>query len=284
MSTAADHDDQPEPEETVDPLQLFFNDMGRTPQLTPREQIELAKRVERGDLEAKRKMIESNLRLVVSLAKPYSKQGLPLLDLIQEGTIGLVRAVEKFDHRRGFKFSTYATPMIRQAMSKAVADKSRTIRLSAGVLGKLNTIHEAERDLAALLQRDPTIAEIADAAGLPEREVEAIKRWAQAPVSIEHPTAVDERRRDDDDQRAAADAEIEDRPTAAERARQADDSLGSILTDDERRVLELRHGIGGHEPRSVEEVARLLNLTPEAVRQIETDGIATLERHRSAGL
>jgi RNA polymerase primary sigma factor len=274
------HDD--DPDAPVDPLQLFFADLGRTPSLTPREQVELAKRIERGDLAAKQRMIESNLRLVVSLAKPYSRQGLPLLDLIQEGTLGLVRAVEKWDHRKGFKFSTYATPLIRQAMSRAVAEKSRTIRLSASVLRKLNTIHETERDLAASLQREPTAAEIAAAARLPESEVEAIKRWAQAPVSIEHPAADDERRRADDDRRAAAEEADRDRPTAAER-RAAPAEGDGILTEQERRVLELRHGIGGHEPLPLEEVARRLGLTPDAVRQIETDGIATLQRHRAAG-
>jgi RNA polymerase primary sigma factor len=285
MSHAADDDDlDADAADTVDPLQLFFNDMSRTPTLTQHEQVELAQRIERGDLQAKAKMIESNLRLVVSLAKPYSRQGLPLLDLIQEGTLGLVRAVEKWDHRKGFRFSTYATPLIRQAMARAVAEKSRTIRLSSAVLAKLNTIHGAERDLAAKLQREPTTAEIAGATGLPEREVEAIRRWAQAPVSMEHPAAEDERRRADENRRAAEDDAVEDRPTAAQRRSAATDAMSSILTDQERRVLELRHGIGGEEPQPLEEVARRLGLTPDAVRQIETDGIATLQRHRSTGL
>ncbi|HEU0315924.1 MAG TPA: sigma-70 family RNA polymerase sigma factor [Solirubrobacteraceae bacterium] len=269
-----------EPDETVDPLQLFFNDMGRTPSLTPREQIELAKRIERGDLEAKKKMIESNLRLVVSLAKPFSKQGLPLLDLIQEGTIGLVRAVEKFDHRRGYKFSTYATPMIRQAMSRAVAEKSRTIRLSSAVLGKLNLIHAAERELAGNLRRDPTAAEIAAATGLKESEVEAIKRWALTPVSMEHPAAEEENRRADETRRAQDEAS--EPLTAAEQRAESSDP-GSILSDAERRVLELRHGIGGGESLGVDEVARLLDLSPAEIRQIETDGIAKLERRRATG-
>ena len=270
-------------DETVDPLQLFFNDMGRTPTLTSAEQVELAKRIERGDLDAKKRLIESNLRLVVSLAKPFTRQGLPLLDLIQEGTLGLVRAVEKWDHRKGFRFSTYATPLIRQAMTRAVAEKSRTIRLSTAVLAKLNTIHGTERDLAAKLQREPTTAETAAASGLPEREVEAIKRWAQAPVSMEHPAAEDERRRADEDRRAAEDEVIEDRPTAAERRAASGDAMSSILTDQERRVLELRHGIGGDEPLPLDEVAYRMGLTPDEVRQIETDGIATLQRHRAAG-
>ena len=286
MSPAADHDLEPaeeaEPDavagldedETVDPLQLFFNDMSRTPTLTQREQVELAKRIERGDLAAKSKMIESNLRLVVALAKPFTKQGLPLLDLIQEGTIGLVRAVEKFDHRKGFKFSTYATPLIRQAMVKAVSEKSRTIRLSAGVLTKLNTIYEAERRLANDLHRDPTAAEIAAETGLKVGEVESIKRWSQTPVSFEHPAAEDERRRDEADRRTAGE-------DAAEQPAPGDPLETSSLTALERRVLELRHGISGADALPVAEVARILDLSREAVRQLETDGIAKLQRQRA---
>jgi len=260
-------------EDTVDPLQLFFNDMGRTAQLTPREQVELAKRIERGDLAAKAKLIESNLRLVVALAKPFGKQGLPLLDLIQEGTIGLVRAVEKYDHRKGFKFSTYATPLIRQAMARAVAEKSRTIRLSAGVLARLNKIHEAERGLAVKLQREPTSTEIAAAVGLKTSEVEAIKGWAQAPVSADHPAAEEERHRSEEDRKSMQEDAVEDHPSGQPGA----------LTALERRVLELRHGIGGEDPLGLDGVGRLLGLDPEEVRQIEIDGIVKLQRHRASG-
>jgi RNA polymerase primary sigma factor len=284
MSAPVDHEselpDEPtaaglDEDETVDPLQLFFNDMSRTPTLTGGEQVELAKRIERGDLAAKSKMIESNLRLVVALAKPFTKQGLPLLDLIQEGTIGLVRAVEKFDHRKGFKFSTYATPLIRQAMVKAVAEKSRTIRLSSGVLTKLNTIYEAERRLANGLHRDPTAAEIAADTGLKVGEVESIKRWSQTPVSIEHPAAEDERRRDEADRRTAGE-------DVADAAAVAGDPVESgSLTALERRVLELRHGISGADALPVAEVARVLDLSRDEVRQLETDGIAKLQRQRA---
>jgi DNA-directed RNA polymerase sigma subunit (sigma70/sigma32) len=164
-------------------------------------------------------------------------------------------------------------------MSKAVADKSRTIRLSAGVLGKLNTIHEVERDLAARLQRDPSVAEIADAAGLKASEVEAIRRWALTPVSFDHPAAEDERRRADEDRRDRERDDTGDAPPAA-----GEPATPGVLSEVERRVLELRHGTGGGEdPLGVAEVADRLGLTPEAVRQIETDGIAKLQRQRASG-
>jgi RNA polymerase primary sigma factor len=267
-----------EADETVDPLQLFLNDMGRTPVLTGSEQAELAKRIERGDLAAKSRMIESNLRLVVALARPFRGQGIPYLDLIQEGTIGLVRAVEKFDYRKGFKFSTFATPLIRHAMARAVAEKSRTVRLSAGVLDKLNRIHDAERKLATQLRRDPTAEEIAAATGIRASEVESIKGWAQAPVSIERPLSEDE------DERKADELAAEDRADAdLSRADPAQASTLGLLTEVERRVLELLHGVGGGHPLGAKEIGRMLDLTTEEVRQIEADGLAKLQVHRAAG-
>jgi RNA polymerase primary sigma factor len=265
-------------DETVDPLQMFLNDMGRTPVLTGHEQVELAKRIERGDLDAKSRMIESNLRLVVSLARPFRNQGIPYLDLIQEGTIGLVRAVEKFDHRKGFKFSTYATPLIRQAMARAVAEKSRTVRLSAGVLDKLNRIHDAEKRLATDLRRDPTAAEIAEATGMKASEVESIKVWGQAPVSVDTPQAGDE------DERKADELAAEDRADAdLSRADPAQASMFGLLTDVERRVLELRHGVGGGHPLGVKEIGRMLELSTEEIRRIEADGLVKLQVHRASG-
>jgi len=267
-----------ESDETVDPLQLFLNDMGRTPVLTGAEQVELAKRIERGDLAAKSRMIESNLRLVVSLARPFRNQGIPYLDLIQEGTIGLVRAVEKFDHRKGFKFSTYATPLIRHAMAKAVAEKSRTVRLSAGVLEKLNKIHEAERTLATKLRRDPTAAEIAEATGMKTGEVESIKVWGQTPVSMERPLSEDE------DERKADELAAEDRADAdVSRNDPAEASTLGLLTALERKVLELRHAVGGGHPLGVKEIGRMLDLTSDEVRRIEADGLVKLEVHRASG-
>jgi RNA polymerase primary sigma factor len=265
-----------EADETVDPLQLFLNDMGRTPVLTGAEQVELAKRIERGDLAAKSRMIESNLRLVVSLARPFRNQGIPYLDLIQEGTIGLVRAVEKFDYRKGYKFSTYATPLIRNAMARAVAEKSRTVRLSAGVLDKLNRIHDAEKRLAADLRRDPSAAEIAGLTGMTAAEVESIKVWGQAPVPVEPTQASDEL------ERAADELAAEDRADAdVSRRDPAEASTLGLLTDVERRVLELRHGVGGGHPLGVREIAGMLELTTEQVRRIEADGLVKLEVHRA---
>jgi RNA polymerase primary sigma factor len=265
-------------DETVDPLQMFLNDMGRTPVLTGSEQAELAKRIERGDLAAKSRMIESNLRLVVSLARPFRNQGIPYLDLIQEGTIGLVRAVEKFDFRKGFKFSTFATPLIRKSMARAVAEKSRTVRLSAGVLDKLNRIHEAEKTLATDLRRDPTAEEIARATGMKVGEVESIKVWGQAPVSVERQLS------EDDDERQADELAAEDRADAdVSRRDPAQASTLGLLTDIERRVLELRHGVGGGHPLGVKEIGRMLELSTDEVRQIEADGLVKLEVHRATG-
>jgi RNA polymerase primary sigma factor len=267
-----------EADETVDPLQLFLNDMGRTPVLTGAEQTELAKRIERGDLAAKSRMVESNLRLVVSLARPFRNQGIPYLDLIQEGTIGLVRAVEKFDYRKGFKFSTYATPLIRHQMARAVAEKSRTVRLSAGVLDKLNRIHDAEQRLATELRRDPTTEEIARATGMKAAEVESIKVWGQAPVSIERPLSEDE------DERKADELAAEDRADAdLSRTDPAQASTLGLLTDLERKVLELLHGVGGGHPLGVKEIGRMLDLSTDQIRQIEADGLVKLEVHRATG-
>ena len=179
------------PVELEDSLQLFFNEARRHPLLTAEEEIELAKRIERGDHLAKQEMVEANLRLVVSIAKRYRNQGLPFLDLIQEGTIGLVRAAEKFDHRKGFKFSTYATWWIRQAVARALADKARTIRMPVHVVEKLNKIMRTERKLRAERGREPSSGEIAVDLELSVDEVDQIRRSAQTPVSLEKPVGDD---------------------------------------------------------------------------------------------
>ena len=177
---------------STDSLQLFLKDIGKVPLLTAAQEVELSKRIERGDHRAKQQMVEANLRLVVSIAKNYRNQGLPFLDLIQEGTIGLVRAAEKFDYRKGFKFSTYATWWIRQAVARALADKARTIRMPVHVVEKLNKIGRVERKLLAELGHDPTADEIARELEIDREEVEQIRRSAQAPISLEKPVGDEE--------------------------------------------------------------------------------------------
>src|SRR3712207_3681660 len=184
--------DAADAELATDSLQLFLKDIGKVSLLTAAQEVELAKRVERGDERAKREMIEANLRLVVSIAKRYRNQGLPFLDLIQEGTIGLVRAVEKFDYRKGFKFSTYATWWIRQAVARALADKARTIRMPVHVVEKLNRIMRAERSLRAELGREPTPEEIAATVELAPEDVDQLRRTSQVPVSLEKPVGDEE--------------------------------------------------------------------------------------------
>jgi RNA polymerase primary sigma factor len=250
------------PDMTTDSLQLFLKDIGKVRLLTAQEEVDLAKRIERGDLDAKQKMVESNLRLVVSIAKNYRNQGLPFLDLIQEGTLGLVRAAEKFDYRKGFKFSTYATWWIRQAIARALADKARTIRIPVHVVEKLNKIGRAERKLVTELGREPTAEEIAEVTGIEPDEVESIKRSAQAPVSLEKPVG-------DEEESYERAAEI----LTKEALREALENLSYR----ERRVLELRYGLGGEHPRTLDEVGRTFNVTRERIRQIENQSLKKLQ-------
>jgi RNA polymerase primary sigma factor len=263
-------------EMTTDSLQLFLKDIGKVPLLTAAQEVELSKRIERGDHQAKQQMVAANLRLVVSIAKNYRNQGLPFLDLIQEGTIGLVRAAEKFDHRRGYKFSTYATWWIRQAVARALADKGRTIRMPVHVVEKLNKITRTERKLLAEYGRDPTSEEIAREIQLPVEEVEQIRRSAQAPVSLEKPVGDEEESEfghfiaDQTVQRPEEAAEVALRSETLRRA------LG-MLSYRERRVLELRYGLDGEHPRTLDEVGRAFNVTRERVRQIEHQGLRKLQ-------
>ena len=264
------------PDMTTDSLQLFLKDIGKVRLLTAAEEVELAKRIERGDLDAKQKMVESNLRLVVSIAKNYRNQGLPFLDLIQEGTLGLVRAAEKFDYRKGFKFSTYATWWIRQAIARALADKARTIRIPVHVVEKLNKIGRAERKLVTELGREPTPEEIAEVTGIDPEEVDSIKRSAQAPVSLEKPVG--------DEEESEFGQFIAD-----EKAESPFDRAADLLTKEalkealenlsyrERRVLELRYGLGGEHPRTLDEVGRTFNVTRERIRQIENQSLKKLQ-------
>jgi RNA polymerase primary sigma factor len=265
------------PDMTTDSLQLFLKDIGKAQLLTAQEEVDLAKRIWRGDLDAKQKMVESNLRLVISIAKNYRNQGLPFLDLIQEGTIGLVRAAEKFDYRKGFKFSTYAVWWVRQAIARALADKARTIRIPVHVVEKLNKIGRAERSLVTALGREPTAEEIADVVtGIDVDEVESIKRFAQAPISLDKPVA--------DEQESEFGQFIADEQAESpyERAveiltKQALRDVLENLSYRERRVLELRYGLGGGHPRTLDEIGRTFNVTRERIRQIENQSLKKLQ-------
>ena len=264
------------PDMTTDSLQLFLKDIGKVRLLTAQEEVDLARRIERGDLDAKQKMVESNLRLVVSIAKNYRNQGLPFLDLIQEGTLGLVRAAEKFDYRKGFKFSTYATWWIRQAIARALADKARTIRIPVHVVEKLNKIGRAERKLVTELGREPTPEEIAEVTGIDPEEVDSIKRSAQAPVSLEKPVGDEEESEFGQfiaDERAESPYERAAEILTKEALREALENLSYR----ERRVLELRYGLGGEHPRTLDEVGRTFNVTRERIRQIENHTLKKLE-------
>jgi RNA polymerase primary sigma factor len=262
-------------EGTTDSLQLFLQEVGRYPLLTKVEEIQLAKRVEAGDPRAKRRMIESNLRLVVSIAKNYRGQGLGFLDLIQEGILGLIRAVEKFDWRRDLKFSTYATWWIRQAVARALADKARTIRMPVHIVEKLNKIVRTERKLRAELGREPFAWEIADELELDPDEVESIRRSSQPPVSLEKPVGDDEESEFGHfltDENEALPDEVADEELRKAALRRV---LGS-LSPRERRVLELRYGLDGEHPRTLDEVGRTFNVTRERIRQIENQSLKKL--------
>jgi RNA polymerase primary sigma factor len=268
-----------EPEPTTDGLQLFLKGIGRVRLLTAQEEVELARRIERGSFEAKQKMVEANLRLVVSIAKRYRNQGLPFLDLIQEGTLGLVRAAEKFDHRRGFKFSTYATWWIRQAIARSLADKARTIRIPVHIVEKLNRIGRAERKLVTRLGREPTLEEIAEVVGIEPDEVESIRRSTQAPISLAMPVG-------DEDQsefgQLIADEHAEspyDRAVETITSEALRDALEN-LSDRERRVIELRFGLDDQRSRTLDEVACTFNVTRERIRQIERRSLTKLQSLR----
>ena len=259
-----------------DSLQAFLRDIGKVDLLTAAREVELAKRIERGDHGAKQEMVEANLRLVVSIAKRYRNQGLPFLDLIQEGSIGLVRAAEKFDHRKGFKFSTYATWWIRQAVARALADKARTIRMPVHVVEKLNKIVRAERKLRAERGREPSSEEIGRELELTPEEVEQIRRSAQAPVSLEKPVGDEEESEFGQfiaDERAESPYERAAEILTKEALREALENLSYR----ERRVLELRYGLGGEHPRTLDEVGRTFNVTRERIRQIENQSLKKLQ-------
>ena len=264
---------------TTDALQLFLNEAGRYKLLTAEEEVELAKRIERGDKAAKDLMINSNLRLVVSIAKRYQGHGLSLLDLIQEGIIGLIRAVEKFDHRKGFKFSTYATWWIRQAVQRGVANKSRTIRIPVHIIEREQKIARAERELVAKLERQPTDQELAKAAKLPVKQVREVKAAARAVTSLDRPIG-------EDDSGAYGDLFAADQVQTEEEVEVSlrEETLYKALDalpERERTVLKLRYGLGGdQEPLSLEAIGKLLGITRERVRQIEAEALETLSMLR----
>ncbi len=271
---------RPELDTTVEPsldsLRLYLRSIGRVPLLNAEEEVALAKRIERGDMAAKQHMVEANLRLVVSIAKGYVGRGLTLLDLIQEGSLGLIRAVEKFDYRRGYKFSTYATWWIRQAVTRALADKGRTIRIPVHMVERLNRLIHTERRLIQQLGREPSVAELAVELECTVRDVRDVMRIAQQPVSLEKPVG-------EEDDSALADF-VED-ISAESPFEIASDALRrenvlrvlACLPRREREVIEMRYGIVGGRSRTLEEVGRAFNITRERVRQIENRTLKKLQ-------
>jgi len=283
------HEQQPEPEEekvapkldlTVEPsldsLRLYLREIGKVPLLTADQEVYLAKRIERGDMGAKTQMTEANLRLVVSIAKSYLGRGLTFLDLIQEGSLGLIRAVEKFDYRKGYKFSTYATWWIRQAVTRAIADKARTIRIPVHMVEKLNKVVHIERQLVQRLGREPNPEEIAEELEITPEEVREIQRMAQLPVSLEKPIGEDAESELGDFVEDESAESPYDTATLSLRRGDIDRALDS-LPDRERKVIEMRFGLSGAQPCTLEEVGRAFGVTRERIRQIENNTLKKLE-------
>ena len=269
----------PQPlESTTDALQLFLREAGRHALLTAAEEVSLAKRIERGDGLAKQRMIQSNLRLVVSIAKNYRNQGLPFLDLIQEGTLGLIRAVEKFDWRRGYKFSTYATWWIRQAVARALADKARTIRMPVHIVERLQKMNRAERTLWTQLGREPTLEEIAEEASLPIQQAHEVRAAARASASLDQPVGEQEDAVFGDF--VAGDDPLPEEEVEVSLRSQALTAALLSLQERERQVLVLRYGLDDAEPKTLEEIGRRLGLTRERVRQIELESLRRLSTLR----
>jgi RNA polymerase primary sigma factor len=262
---------------SVDSLRLYLRSIGRVELLTAEQEVELAKRIERGDDSAKQHMVEANLRLVVSIAKNHVGRGLTLLDLIQEGSLGLIRAVEKFDYRRGYKFSTYATWWIRQAVSRAVADKARTIRIPVHMVERLNTITNMERQLVQKLGREPEPHEIAAELKWPVAEVRELMRFSQQPVSLEKSVG-DQEDSELIDLVEDKTAESPDEAAAESIQRETVWRALSMLSDRDRKVIEMRYGLDGRKPATLDEVAQELGLTRERVRQIEHSSLKQLKR------
>ena len=268
------------PAVTTDGLQLFLNDLRRYPLLTAADEVRLAKRIERGDVEAKEKMVNSNLRLVVSIAKKHQGQDLALLDLIQEGILGLIRAAEKFDWRRGYKFSTYATFWIRQAIQRGVANRARTIRIPVHIAQRERKIARAERDLAVQLGRDPTEDEVARATDLPVEQIREIRDLTRATTSLDRPVG-------EDGDASLGDLLASPGPAPEEEVHtsfreQALRNAVARLPEPEREVVKLRYGINGAEPTPLHETGRRLGLSPEKVQQVESEALERLAVSREA--
>jgi RNA polymerase primary sigma factor len=264
---------------TTDSLQLFLNEAGRYPLLTAAEEVELAKRIERGDKDAKDLMVNSNLRLVVSIAKRYQGHGLSLLDLIQEGIIGLIRAAEKFDWRRGYKFSTYATWWIRQAVQRGVANKARTIRMPVHIVEREQKIARAERELLLELERPPNEEEIAEKSKLPLKQVQEVRTAARTVASLDKAVG------DEGDAAlgdlVAHDAEDVEEAVTVSLGEDALHRAVEMLPERERLVIKLRYGLDGDaDPKSLEEISRVLGVTRERVRQIESNALSRLALER----
>jgi RNA polymerase primary sigma factor len=264
------------PETTTDALELFLCDAGRHPLLTAAQEVELTKRIERGDAGARRTMIESNLRLVVSIAKKYRHQGLPFLDLIQEGTLGLIRAVEKFDWRRGFKFSTYATWWIAQAVARGLADTARTIRMPTHIVERMQKLNRAERMLWMELGREPTLQEVTERAGLPLRQALEVEGAARASTSLDQPLT-------EQGHALVGDLVAVDGPLPEERVEDTlrNEALAeavALLDEREQTVIVNRYGLYGSEPKTLAEIGQGLGVSRERVRQLETDALKRLAR------
>jgi RNA polymerase primary sigma factor len=269
---------------TTDSLQLFLNEAGRYPLLTAAKEVELAKRIEAGEKQAKDLLVNSNLRLVVSIAKKYQGHGLTLLDLIQEGIIGLIRAAEKFDWRKGFKFSTYATWWIRQAVQRGVANKARTIRIPVHIVEREQKISRSERELVAKLERAPTLEELAKHSKLPIKPVREVRAAARAVASLDKPVG-------EGDSASYGDLFASDEKSPAEQVevdlteRALHQAVGE-LPEREQRILKLRYGLNGDtDPKSLEEIGRILGITRERVRQLEGEALRRLaEKREIAGI
>jgi len=265
-----------------DPVRAYLREIGSVPMLTSAQEVSLAKRIERGDVAAKQALIEANLRLVVSIAKRYLNRGMLFLDLIQEGNLGLMRAVEKFDWRRGYKFSTYATWWIRQAICRGIADQARTVRVPVHMIETINRLVRVRRQLTQELMREPTHSEIARVMEVTPARVAQILKFAEEPVSLETPVG------DEEDSSLAdfiEDDEVHRPHVALDAASQAATirRVVASLPERERQVLELRYGLGGDEPMTLEDIGRAFGVTRERVRQVESRALAKLKAMRAAG-